>query len=90
MQRQGLGQLENPMTSSGVETREFPAFSIAPYPTKLPIAPTKIEYAISFLNRVISSVQSGIPFLTYFRKWVLRDLYVSPYVIRIKNHRIRK
>jgi hypothetical protein len=43
---EGLGQLKNPMTSSGIE----PACSIAPQPTTLPHAPTVIHYAYSLWN----------------------------------------
>jgi hypothetical protein len=40
-----LGQLRNPMTSSGIEARDLPACSIVPQPTTLPRAPYKMERA---------------------------------------------
>jgi hypothetical protein len=38
MRLEGLGQLKNPMTSSGTETRGLPACSTVPQPTTLPRA----------------------------------------------------
>jgi hypothetical protein len=34
-----LGQLKNPMTSSGIESATFQACSILPQPTTLPLVP---------------------------------------------------
>jgi hypothetical protein len=39
MRLEGLGQLENPMTSSELEREILPVFSIVPQPTTLPRAP---------------------------------------------------
>jgi hypothetical protein len=51
---EGLGQLKNPMTSSGIEPMSFWLCSIVPQPTTFPCAPTEIWVRTNMLHIKLS------------------------------------
>jgi hypothetical protein len=52
---EGLGQLKNPVTSSGNQTRDLPACSIVPQPTTLPREVISYEM-LFYINEMFLSV----------------------------------
>jgi hypothetical protein len=52
---EGLGQLENPVTSSGMELLDLPACSIVPQPTTLPLAPSVLHSSLVIYKVVFIS-----------------------------------
>jgi hypothetical protein len=55
----GLGQLKNPVTSSGTKLRDLPACSIAPQPTTLPRAPFVVR---GFPNHTVCTMEVNVKF----------------------------
>jgi hypothetical protein len=47
---EGLGELKNPVTSSVIEPRYFPAGSIVLQPTTLPVCPFYLQYKTHVLS----------------------------------------
>jgi hypothetical protein len=52
---EGLGKLENPVTSSGMEPLDLPACSIVPQPTTLPLSPSVLHSSLVFHKVVFIS-----------------------------------